>query len=77
MRSLPDLVVDIGLKVEHYQEIFEQKPDIGFFEILSESFMIEGGLPLKNLEKILALYPVVQHGFLYLLLRQNSWTLII
>ena len=62
MKNIPNLGIGIGLRVEHYQEIFEQWPELDFFEIISENFMIDAGLPLKNLEKILERYPVVQHG---------------
>jgi len=57
-----NLGIGIGLRTEHYQEIFDLKPDIDWFEIISENFMVDGGLPLKNLERILERYPVVQHG---------------
>ena len=33
-----------------------------FFEIISENFMVDGGLPLANLDRICERYPVVLHG---------------
>ena len=54
--------IGIGLRVEHYDYIFKNTPKIDFFEIISENFMIDGGMPLINLRKILEHYPVVQHG---------------
>lgn len=60
--KLPNLGIGIGLRPAHYQDIFSQKPDIDWFEIISENFMIDGGKPLENLEKILDQYKVVQHG---------------
>ncbi len=33
-----------------------------FFEIISENFMVDGGPPRANLERILDRYPVVMHG---------------
>ncbi|MCM8541825.1 MAG: DUF692 domain-containing protein [Lentisphaeraceae bacterium] len=62
MTNIPNLGIGIGLRVEHYEQIFKQQPDIGFFEIISENFMVEGGAPLYNLQKILEKYPIVQHG---------------
>lgn len=59
---IPNLGIGIGLRIPHYQDIFTLKPDIDWFEIISENFMVEGGKPLENLEKILERYPVVQHG---------------
>lgn len=60
--SIPNLGIGIGLRPVHYEDIFRLEPDIDWFEIISENFMIEGGKPLENLEKILAKYPIVQHG---------------
>jgi len=61
-KSFPNLGIGIGLRVPHYDEIFQNKPDIDWFEIISENFMVDGGKPLENLEKILDTYPVAQHG---------------
>lgn len=60
--QLPNLGIGIGLRPIHYEEIFRDKPAIDWFEIISENFMVDGGKPLENLEKILESYPVVQHG---------------
>jgi uncharacterized protein (UPF0276 family) len=54
--------IGIGLRIPHYRHIFEQKPVVGWFEIISENFMTDGGRPLAVLEKILEQYKVVQHG---------------
>lgn len=61
-RDFPNLGIGIGLRVPHYKEIFEQKPAIDWFEIISENYMIDGGKPIENLERILDRYPVAQHG---------------
>ncbi|MBS4167862.1 DUF692 domain-containing protein [Parachlamydia sp. AcF125] len=60
--NIPNLGIGVGLRIPHYHEIFRDQPDIDWFEIISENFMVEGGLPLENLERILERYPVVQHG---------------
>ena len=54
--------VGVGLRVPHFRHIFEHWPKIDFFEIISENFMVSGGPPLANLDRILERYPVVQHG---------------
>lgn len=61
-RSFPNLGIGIGLRVPHYDTIFSERPAIDWFEIISENFMVEGGKPIEQLEKILETYPVVQHG---------------
>jgi uncharacterized protein (UPF0276 family) len=57
-----DYGVGIGLRIPHYQHIFEQKPVVDWFEIISENYMVDGGRPLYILDQILDQYRVVQHG---------------
>ncbi|MCB1149739.1 MAG: DUF692 domain-containing protein [Chlamydiia bacterium] len=54
--------VGLGLRIPYYEEIFRDLPPVDWFEIISENFMVDGGKPLENLERILEHYPVVQHG---------------
>ena len=54
--------VGIGLRIPHYQHIFEKKPVVDWFEIISENFMVDSGRPLEVLDQILEQYRVVQHG---------------
>jgi len=61
-RDIPNLGIGIGLRVPHFHDIFTHQPEIDWFEIISENFMVEGGKPLENLDQILERYPVVQHG---------------
>lgn len=39
--ALP-LRAGVGLKSAHYGEVFETRPDIGFFEVHAENYMVEG-----------------------------------
>jgi uncharacterized protein len=57
-----DYGVGIGLRIPHYDHIFEHKPTVDWFEIISENFMVDGGRPLAMLDQILECYRVVQHG---------------
>jgi uncharacterized protein (UPF0276 family) len=59
---IPRLGIGIGLRSVHYPEIFKNWPAIDWFEIISENFMFGRGRALRNLERILERYPVVQHG---------------
>jgi uncharacterized protein (UPF0276 family) len=52
----------LGLRIPHYAHIFEQRPKVDWFEIISENFMDTGGRPRRNLERIRAQYPIVMHG---------------
>ncbi|WP_437728477.1 MNIO family bufferin maturase [Sorangium sp. So ce861] len=60
--GLPDLGVGVGLRIPHYRHIFERRPRVDWFEIISENFMVDGGMPIANLERALASYRLVQHG---------------
>lgn len=57
-----NLGIGIGLRTAHYDDILKFKPEIDWFEIISENFMVEGGTPLEYLDRILELYPVTMHG---------------
>lgn len=57
-----DYGIGIGLRIPHYAHIFERKPVVDWFEIISENFMVDGGRPLAMLDRILERYRVVQHG---------------
>jgi uncharacterized protein (UPF0276 family) len=60
--GLPDLGCGVGFRVPHYAHVFETRPAVDFLEVISENFMLEGGLPLANLDRALTTYPIVQHG---------------
>lgn len=60
--GLPNLGFGLGLRTVHYAHVFEHRPPVDWFEIISENFMVEGGRPIENLDKALASYRVVQHG---------------
>lgn len=61
-----NLDIGLGLRAPHYAHILECKPQISWFEAISENYMgISGGVgarPLAILEKIRADYPIVLHG---------------
>lgn len=52
----------IGLKPEHFREILEAHPDIGFFEIHAENYMVDGGPFHHYLGRIRERYPLSIHG---------------
>jgi len=58
----PFLGFGLGLRTEHYPHIIEQKPNVDWFEILTENYMVAGGKPLDYLDKIRNDYPIVMHG---------------
>jgi uncharacterized protein (UPF0276 family) len=60
--GLPDLGVGVGLRRPHYAHVVAERPAIGWFEVIAENFMVEGGRPLRILEQVRAAYPIVLHG---------------
>ena len=59
--SLPTRV-GVGLKSEHYQQIIETRPDLGFFEIHAENYLVDGGAFHHYLTRIREIYPLSIHG---------------
>ncbi|MGE3769507.1 MAG: DUF692 family multinuclear iron-containing protein [Bdellovibrionales bacterium] len=58
----PYLGFGLGLRATHYPYIFENKPTVDWFEIISENFMDTDGKPKRNLARIKEHYPIVMHG---------------
>jgi uncharacterized protein len=52
----------VGLKPEHYRDILNDAPDIGWFEIHAENYMGEGGAPHAYLTAVRERYPLSLHG---------------
>ncbi|MEV8520644.1 DUF692 domain-containing protein [Dyella marensis] len=58
----PYLGYGLGLRVEHYQELLDHPHGVDWLEIVSENYMVPGGLPLVWLERFRARFPLVMHG---------------
>jgi uncharacterized protein len=52
----------LGLRPQHYSDILDGDPEIDWFEVISENYMVPGGQPLRFLDRIRARYPIVMHG---------------
>jgi uncharacterized protein (UPF0276 family) len=52
----------LGLKTEHINAVLETCPDIGFFEVHAENYMVAGGLFHHYLGLIRERYPLSLHG---------------
>ncbi len=61
LKPISDLV-GVGLRSQHYQEILDRLPNIGFLEIHCENYFGKGGRPLHYLEQISQQYPLSFHG---------------
>ena len=60
--KLPNPGLGLGLRSKHFNYILEQKPEVDWFEVISENFMDSGGRPRQVLRQIAEQYPVVMHG---------------
>ncbi|HTM63427.1 MAG TPA: DUF692 domain-containing protein [Gammaproteobacteria bacterium] len=60
--SRPNLGFGLGLRTEHYQDILANRPDVDWFEIITENYLIPGGKPHYYLDSIREHYPMVMHG---------------
>ena len=52
----------LGLRTDHFQEVLDTKPNVDWFEVISENFMVDGGKPKYFLHTIREHYPIVMHG---------------
>ena len=52
----------LGLRVEHYAEIFDGQPAVDWFEAVTENFLVAGGRPIHNLMRVRERFPVALHG---------------
>ena len=52
----------IGLKPQHYLEILDSRPALGWFEVHAENYMGAGGPPHRYLTAIREHYPLSLHG---------------
>jgi len=60
--GLPDLGIGVGLRTQHYREILDGSPRVGFFEIISDNYLETAGRPLEFLDRIAERHPIVMHG---------------
>jgi len=58
----PYLGFGLGLRKEHFETVLADRPDVDWFEITSENYMVDGGKPLDYLTRIREHYPMVMHG---------------
>lgn len=58
----PYLGYGLGLRKEHYETVLAERPNVDWFEIISENYMVDGGKPLDYLTRVREHYPMVMHG---------------
>jgi uncharacterized protein len=56
------MAIGVGLRSAHYEEILTERPEVAWFEVLSDNYMNTRGRPLGYLDRIADRYPVALHG---------------
>ena len=62
LADLPRLGLGLGLRNVHFETILGERPEVGWFEAISENFMDSGGRPRAIIRAVAERYPVVLHG---------------
>lgn len=60
--SYPNLGFGVGLRSAHFEYIVQERPEVDWFEVISENFIDSWGWPRHVLNLIAERYPVVMHG---------------
>jgi uncharacterized protein (UPF0276 family) len=61
-QDFPTLGCGVGLRTAHYERVLQAPAQVDWFEVIAENFMVDGGRPLRVLERVRVDYPVVLHG---------------
>lgn len=62
MGTKHELGFGLGLRAQHYEDILAHRPEVDWFEALTENYLVPGGKPLSYLDRIRAEFPLVLHG---------------
>jgi uncharacterized protein (UPF0276 family) len=62
MAAIPSVGFGLGLRTEHYESILARRPNVDWFEAITENFLVPGGKALRYLERVRAEFPVALHG---------------
>lgn len=62
MLTHTNLGFGLGLRAEHYASILEGRPEVDWFEAITENYLVPGGRPLHNLMRVRERFPVALHG---------------
>jgi uncharacterized protein len=52
----------LGLRTPHYNDVIDGDPNVEWWEVITENFMVEGGNPRRVLRTVRERWPVALHG---------------
>lgn len=58
----PYLGFGVGLRTSHYDSVLRTQSKIDWLEIMTDDFLVDGGVALDVLEPLATRYPLVMHG---------------
>lgn len=60
--ALPSATAGVGLKHQHTAQVLAQRPDLGFFEVHAENYLVDGGPLHHALTRVCEHYALSLHG---------------
>lgn len=60
--KIPRDALGLGLRPVHYAALRENRPEVDFFEVISENYLGVSDLPRMHVEEIGARHPLIAHG---------------
>jgi uncharacterized protein (UPF0276 family) len=61
-RPLASDALGLGLRTPHYEYLASHRPELDYFEVISENFLSDALPPRRQLERVKEHYPIVLHG---------------
>lgn len=52
----------LGLRTPHYQDFLNERQPLDWLEIISDNYLVDGGKPLRVLDRLRQDYPIAMHG---------------
>jgi uncharacterized protein (UPF0276 family) len=62
--GIPVLGIGVGFRPKHTADVLERggSPDVAWYEVISENYMVGGGKPMDSLARLRERYTVIPHG---------------
>ncbi len=54
--------IGLGFRSVHFDHIRSRRPDVDWFEVMTDDYLDGGGRPLRRIEELAEQYPIVLHG---------------